>query len=259
MYHLQKMALWVACLGLTVLVACAEPTGVSPHQASLHPEVTLASILASRPTPPKTAAETLLGGRVQILRGVAADSSVRALANRWAKEGNTTLQSFIDTSPAWRTISHGASTARANAIRSVPSSPLFDESPPNYGFNESSFPRVTIRSTATTPSANGATGVVSTSGYFSGTNGHSDVTFGATGANGSVEVPEDKVGFDDDGGSVTECVASLLAGHPEWAKCVFAGSYHGAVTMSLHSWCGVTVYGSGLHTAWNELPIPSFS
>jgi hypothetical protein len=253
------MALGGACLGLTVLVACAEPTGVSPDQASLHPQVTLASILASRPTPPKTAAETLLGGRVQILRGVAADSSVRALANRWAKDGNTTLQSFIDTSAAWRTIEQGALTARANFIRSVPSSALFDESPPNYEFSESSFPRVTISATATTVSANGATGVVSTSGYFTGTNGHSDVTFGATGANGSVEVPESKVGFDDDGGSVADCVVSLLAGHADWAKCVFAGSFHGSVTMSLHSWCGATVYGSGLHTAWNELPIPSFS
>src|SRR5262245_14469599 len=138
MYHLQQMALRGACLGLAVLVACAEPTGVSPHQASPQPEVTLASILASRPTPPNTAGETRLGGRVQILRGVAADSSVRALASRWAKEGNTTLQSFIDTSAAWRAIGQGALTARANAIRSVPSSPRFDESPPNYEFNESS-------------------------------------------------------------------------------------------------------------------------
>jgi hypothetical protein len=257
MNHFQQTALRGACLGLAVLGACAEPISVPPRQAALHPQVTLASMLASRPTPPKTAAETLLGGRVRILRGVAADSSVRALADRWAKEGNTTLRSFIDTSAAWVTIEPSALTARANTIRSVPSSPHFDESP-YYWVTESSFPKATIGSTATTPSANGATGVVSTSGTFTGTNGHTEVTWSATDADGSVDVPENRTGFDDDGGSVTLCAASIIAGHPQWGNCVFGGAFHGSVTLNLRTWCGVTVSGSGVHTSWNELPIPSF-
>lgn len=203
-------------------------------------------------TQPTTPAAVRRAGNAVLAGGYDADTTVRHAAARWAAEGRPELQAYVDSSAFWDG-PHVPVPAHAPAP-----APVFDVGP-----TADSFGSAVIIASETKASANGTSGIVTTSVMYWGSEVHTDMRYSAMRDDGSVVVPDQTHGFDDSNSPAkSACAGQILSFVQPLTACAnWNGTAVHSATLSLGSSCGVSVHGSASYLAYFELPIivPSFS
>lgn len=229
--------LWLAFPAAAMLAAAAcdeSPTASPPHR-----------VVTGQPTP--TASVRASG---DALTGDDADTLVRHMAARWAAQGNTSLQRYVDTAAFW-----DGPVPRAPA----PIQPFRETA---QGAPDYSGLRAVVTSASSEPTVNGTQGLVTATAGYIGTDASTTLTYGARFTQQSgTDVPIQKVEFGD--GHFQQklaCGAEILAGMAVPPDCMaWTGVVKGAARLSLSHDCGEMVHSSQTTRAWYELPVPMVS
>ncbi len=223
----------LASVALCMAAAACDRPPTAPHRAE-----------APVPSRPATPAGAQRLGNVILTGGYDADTTVRHTAARWAADGHPDLQAYVDTSPFWD----------GPRLPVTGRAPVFDTGP-----TAESFGTAVIMGSHTAASANGTTGIVTTTATYWGTDVHTDMRYSASRDDGTVVIPDQTHGFDDSNVPAKTACATQIFGQvqPLTACANWSGTAVHAATLGLGYACGVTVRGSGTYQAYFQLPIIS--